>query len=202
MLSDNIRIIRKNKGYSQEELADKIHVTRQTLSKWENGLSVPDIDSLKQIASIFDISIQELVDGNAEKIIENEVIIDQLSRINEQLIISNKKSKERNRSVFIKLLFLVLVILLIVGILILKNMNDRGYKVLSREHLSTLTYNLPYNNFYHNKNDVAVTHINKDECLITGKCYRNYDDRNDHSDKEATFCKFFYTGEEAEKFAS
>ena len=39
MLSDNIKTIRKNKGYSQEELASKLHVTRQTISKWENGVS-------------------------------------------------------------------------------------------------------------------------------------------------------------------
>ena len=40
MLSDNIKTIRKNKGYSQEELASKLHVTRQTISKWENGGSL------------------------------------------------------------------------------------------------------------------------------------------------------------------
>ena len=40
MLSDNIKTIRKNKGYSQEELASKLHVTRQTISKWENGVSL------------------------------------------------------------------------------------------------------------------------------------------------------------------
>lgn len=42
MLQDNIKIIRKNKGYSQEELASKLHVTRQTISKWKTGQSVPD----------------------------------------------------------------------------------------------------------------------------------------------------------------
>lgn len=39
MLCSNLKTIRKNKGYSQEELAEKIHVTRQTISKWENGVS-------------------------------------------------------------------------------------------------------------------------------------------------------------------
>ena len=46
MLSDNIKRIRKSKGLSQEELAIKLNVVRQTVSKWENGLSVPDSDML------------------------------------------------------------------------------------------------------------------------------------------------------------
>lgn len=74
MLQDNIKIIRKNKGYSQEELASKLHVTRQTISKWETGQSVPDANLLKQLSVIFDVSVSELMDGNAERILENEVI--------------------------------------------------------------------------------------------------------------------------------
>ena len=50
MLSENIKIIRKNSGYSQEELAGKLHVTRQTISKWETGQSVPDANLLKQLS--------------------------------------------------------------------------------------------------------------------------------------------------------
>ena len=46
MLSENIKAIRKSKGLSQEELAVKLNVVRQTISKWENGLSVPDSDML------------------------------------------------------------------------------------------------------------------------------------------------------------
>ena len=75
MLQDNIKIIRKNKGYSQEELASKLHVTRQTISKWETGQSVPDANLLKQLSVIFDVSVSELMDGNAERILENEVIV-------------------------------------------------------------------------------------------------------------------------------
>ena len=82
MLQDNIKIIRKNKGYSQEELASKLHVTRQTISKWETGQSVPDANLLKQLSIIFDVSVTELMDGNAERILENEVIVEQLSRVN------------------------------------------------------------------------------------------------------------------------
>lgn len=91
MLQDNIKIIRKNKGYSQEELASKLHVTRQTISKWETGQSVPDANLLKQLSVIFDVSVSELMDGNAERILENEVIVEQLSRVNENLVLSHKR---------------------------------------------------------------------------------------------------------------
>ena len=52
MLSENIKAIRKSKGLSQEELAVKLNVVRQTVSKWENGLSVPDSDMLIYIADV------------------------------------------------------------------------------------------------------------------------------------------------------
>ena len=50
MLNENIKIIRKSKGLSQEELAVRLNVVRQTISKWENGLSVPDADMLISVS--------------------------------------------------------------------------------------------------------------------------------------------------------
>ena len=52
---------RKRLGLSQEELADKLYVTRQALSKWENGTSVPSIDTLSQISKLFSVSVDELL---------------------------------------------------------------------------------------------------------------------------------------------
>ena len=54
MLNENIKNLRKNKGYTQEELANKLNVVRQTISKWEKGYSVPDAEMLKKLAEIFD----------------------------------------------------------------------------------------------------------------------------------------------------
>ena len=52
---------RKGMGLSQEELADKLFVTRQALSKWENGTSVPSIDTLSEISKIFGVSFEEIL---------------------------------------------------------------------------------------------------------------------------------------------
>ncbi|HKM34088.1 MAG TPA: helix-turn-helix transcriptional regulator [Lachnospiraceae bacterium] len=55
--------LRKQKGISQEELADKLNVTRQTVSKWELGDSTPDLEKLRMLSDFFDISLDELVMG-------------------------------------------------------------------------------------------------------------------------------------------
>ena len=61
MFSDNLIQLRKLKGLSQEELAEKVGVSRQTLSKWEVGESLPDIEKSRALADVFDVSLDELV---------------------------------------------------------------------------------------------------------------------------------------------
>ena len=61
MFKDNLISLRRMRGLSQEELADRIGVTRQTLSKYETGESLPDIERCKAIADFFEISMDELV---------------------------------------------------------------------------------------------------------------------------------------------
>ena len=65
MFKDNLISLRKANGLSQDELAEKIGVTRQTLSKYETGESLPDIERCKQLADIFGVSMDDLV--NYEK---------------------------------------------------------------------------------------------------------------------------------------
>ena len=61
MFQDNLKTLRKNKGYTQEELASRLKVVRQTISKWEKGLSVPDAEMLLKIADEFEVSVSELL---------------------------------------------------------------------------------------------------------------------------------------------
>lgn len=65
MLSENIKTIRKSKGLSQEELAVKLNVVRQTISKWEQGLSVPDADMLISISEALETPVSTLLGENA-----------------------------------------------------------------------------------------------------------------------------------------
>lgn len=96
MLNEKIKSLRKQRGFTQEELAIRLNVVRQTISKWEKGLSVPDAELLIKIADLFEISTSELLgadfQSSANEIEQNE-ISQQLARINEQLAIKNKRSR-------------------------------------------------------------------------------------------------------------
>ena len=67
MLNENIKNLRKSKGLSQEELAIKLNVVRQTVSKWENGLSVPDSSMLISLADELDTSVSSLLGEDVQK---------------------------------------------------------------------------------------------------------------------------------------
>lgn len=84
MLSENIKTIRKSKGLSQEELAIKLNVVRQTISKWEQGLSVPDADMLLSISEIFETPVSTLL---GETVVETKA--DDLRIISEKLEVIN-----------------------------------------------------------------------------------------------------------------
>ena len=57
MLHENIRLKRKERGFSQEDLAVRLHVVRQTVSKWENGMSVPDAEQLAALADVLHTTV-------------------------------------------------------------------------------------------------------------------------------------------------
>ncbi len=92
MLQENIKNFRKERGLTQEELAIRVNVVRQTVSKWEKGQSVADADLLQKIAEVLEVSVSQLLGQDREMEHRNE-IAEQLSRINEQLAIRNRRSK-------------------------------------------------------------------------------------------------------------
>lgn len=87
MLKDNLKTLRKNKGISQEELSVKLNVVRQTISKWESGLSVPDAEMLISISEVFETPVSEILGENIEEKEKNDikVISEKSEIINEQL---------------------------------------------------------------------------------------------------------------------
>lgn len=90
MLNENIKAIRKSKGLSQQELAVKLNVVRQTVSKWEQGLSVPDSDMLISISEVLETPVSTLL---GETVIESKV--DDLKAISEKLEIINLQLAQR-----------------------------------------------------------------------------------------------------------
>lgn len=93
MLNENIRNLRKAKGLSQEELAIKLNVVRQTVSKWEKGLSVPDSSMLLSLADELDTSVSTLLGETLQEQCLNE---GDLKRISEKLEVINLQLAKRN----------------------------------------------------------------------------------------------------------
>lgn len=90
MLNENIKAIRKLKGLSQQELAVKLNVVRQTISKWEQGLSVPDSDMLIAISEALETPVSKLL---GETVVETEA--DSLRTISEKLEVINLQLAQR-----------------------------------------------------------------------------------------------------------
>lgn len=112
MLNENIKMLRKSKGLSQEELAVKLNVVRQTISKWENGLSVPDSDMLISISEALDTSVGALL---GENMMEPET--DTLKAISEKLEVINLQLAQRKnarRRVFHGLLILLCAVIAVI----------------------------------------------------------------------------------------
>jgi len=127
MLSDNIRILRKQKGFTQEELAIRLHVVRQTVSKWEKGLSVPDADTLQRLAELLEVEVRQLLESGVDMEKGNSEVAEQLARINEQLAIKNRRARRIWKTVGI-----ILLVLLIFNILAIVA-NFAAFESLSTE---------------------------------------------------------------------
>lgn len=121
MLNENIKTIRKSKGLSQEELAIKLNVVRQTISKWEQGLSVPDSDMLISISEVFETPVSTLL---GETVTEPEA--DGLKAISEKLEVINLQLAQRKnaRRKMLRWLFIslcVVIVIIFVALTVLKS---------------------------------------------------------------------------------
>lgn len=103
MLCENIKMLRRSRGLSQEELAIKLHVVRQTVSKWEKGLSVPDAETLMNIAEELDTTVAALLGETAAPGDRGElkVIAAKLEVLNEQFAKQNERRRRTWRAVFL-----------------------------------------------------------------------------------------------------
>lgn len=126
MLNENIKALRKSKGLSQEELAVKLNVVRQTVSKWENGLSVPDSEMLISISEVFETPVSTLL---GETVAEPKA--DDLKAISEKLEVINlqlaQRKVKRTKVVHWLLISLCAVIAAVFAVLIVLNSPYLGW---------------------------------------------------------------------------
>lgn len=117
-LSDRLLELRKKKNLSQEDVADILGVSRQTISKWETGLSTPEFDKIEPLAKLFEVSVDELVTGNK---------IEKDKEIKEEITINRHSTK----SVVLLIIGIFLYFLAIIDLIVLDEMGLPDFVVAS-----------------------------------------------------------------------
>lgn len=119
MFQENLKTLRKNKGITQEELAARLNIVRQTVSKWEKGQSVPDAEMLVKLAEIFEVPVSQLLGSRIEPDVQLDALAEQLARINEQLVIKNQRSRRVWKTIGIIAVCAIIANILFVGLMLL-----------------------------------------------------------------------------------
>lgn len=120
MFNENLKTIRRQKGFSQEQLAVRLNVVRQTVSKWEKGLSVPDAELLIKIGEVLGVSVSELLGKEVEVPVEKdemEVLSQELQKLNELLVAYGERASalKKKTGIIVGIILLILVICAIFG---------------------------------------------------------------------------------------
>lgn len=114
MFADNLKTLRRARGLSQEELAGRLHVTRQTISKWENALSVPDAELLLRLAEELEVPVSRLLGGPVEEEPAPDQVAAHLAELNRLLAERNRRSRRIWRVVAGVLIGLVVATVLLI----------------------------------------------------------------------------------------
>ena len=119
MLSENIKAIRKSKGLSQQELAVKLNVVRQTVSKWEQGLSVPDSEMLISLSEVLETPVSTLLGETVTEAATDDlkVIYEKLEVINLQLARRKVMQRKALHGLFIILCASVVIMFAVLAVL-------------------------------------------------------------------------------------
>ncbi len=169
MLGNKLVKLRKENKLSQDSLADKLGITRQTISNWELNITKPDIVQIKNISEIFNISIDELLDNNTKDIIEKKI------SNTEKLTNKTNKYIKITLITLITLYFIILIFLIIITIYFFNKKDfTNDYQTSFRCSNNKIIYDVSIDNYYNSENgntsfDIVVFKCNDAD----GKC--NYE---------------------------
>lgn len=142
MLGENIKILRKQKGYTQETLASQLNVVRQTVSKWEKGISVPDAELLNSMAELFEVPVSTLLgstieEGEPDTDSRIDEISKQLAILNEQLANQAVRKRRTTKRIIIAIIIAVAAAVLCVFLLFTALVLFRYHKRSNTEFYTT-----------------------------------------------------------------
>lgn len=115
MFQENLKILRRQRGLSQQALADRLHVVRQTISKWERGTSVPDAELLIRLAEELDTTVADLLGETISQPSDETALSWQLSQLNSILAERNRRHRRICRVVGLVLLCIILCFVLLIA---------------------------------------------------------------------------------------
>ena len=119
MIGENIKTYRQKKGYTQEEVANRLHVTRQTISKWEKNYSIPDAEVLVKLADVLEVQTSQLlgvkVDSDVQTTEEKQnAYAEQLAHIAEQMAVRNRQRKRIWKTIGIAFAVIIVVYIILI----------------------------------------------------------------------------------------
>lgn len=150
-LSENLRKIRKENNLSQEQLAEKLNVSRQSVSKWESGQAYPEMDKVIQICQLFNISVDDLLNQDIKELNNNKIAKSNINNFIDDVLVyvtktidlfSNLKFKDKMKCIFEQLL--LILVFYVVSMLILSLVASFLLHLLSflPSGIRTFIYNL------------------------------------------------------------
>ncbi len=160
-----IKKIRKDNNLTQKDLADKYGVTYQAVSKWENGINLPEITLLRQISKDFNVSIEDILDGEVSK-------------------------KKKNITIYIVVLLSILAIIVLIFAFKNNNKNNFDFKTISAScEEFKVTGSIAYNK---DKSSIYISDINycgKDDDTLYKEVECNLYEKNDNTNMKISSCK-------------
>ena len=187
LLNDNIRKYRKSKHMSQDELAEKLNVTRQSISLWETGQTQPSLDNIIALAKLFDISTDTLLTENDSASVETDEGSSKL----------NKSSKKKKTIIIASACFVIAIALITVAVLFGNDSNNtvNTDTVIPNEEVD------PSNETQYDENDKAQTIIEETttgEDVVESPTSERKEEAlsNNNDDEEQTSSEETATGEE------
>ena len=185
MLGENLKILRKQKGLSQETLAQQLNVVRQTVSKWEKGLSVPDAEMLNTISELFEVPVSTLLGSTVEEPEKTsdsamEEIAKQLAVLNEQLATRSVRRRKTAKKVLTGIVIAIAaVIVLLVTVILIYAYKPEKDLVLTTKNIECVMDGEVYHYYitYDQKN--RVRSFGGDNWTDNMDRFRNYDDADE-----------------------
>ncbi len=185
MLGENLKILRKQEGLSQETLAQQLNVVRQTVSKWEKGLSVPDAEMLNTISELFEVPVSTLLGSTVEEPEKTsdsamEEIAKQLAVLNEQLATRSVRRRKTAKKILTGIVIAIAaVIVLLVTVILIYAYKPEKDLVLTTKNIECVMDGEVYHYYitYDQKN--RIRSFGGDNWTDNMDRFRNYDDADE-----------------------